>query len=291
MRAGYISIIGFPNVGKSTLLNRFLSLKLSIVSRKPQTTRSRILGILTEGDCQAVFIDTPGLIDPKYELHTVMLNEIKSAVSTADLILWLTDIDVDLNQERRYRDRLNLHNPVLAINKIDRVKEKENLLPRIEFYRQSGFDDIFLISALTGEGVEDLKKTILKNLPEGPFFFPEDQLTEQPERFFVSELIREQVFENYGEEIPYATFVVVEEFKEREKGKIYIRAVVYVEKDSQKGIIIGRKGEGLKKIGIKARQAIEEFLSREVFLDLWVKVKKNWRSRREIISSLMRGEM
>jgi GTP-binding protein Era len=290
MQAGYVAIVGLPNVGKSTLLNHLLNVKLSIVSRRPQTTRHKILGILTEGETQAVFIDTPGLIQPKYELQNAMVLAIKEALEAAEVVLWLTDIETDASGEKLMHRMMGRRRVLMAINKVDLVADKSRLLPRIEHYRQIGFDEVFLISALKGEGIDALKQAILNLLPEGTFFFPEDQLTEHPERFFVGELIRERIFETYGEEIPYATFVAVEEFKEREQRKYFIRATIYVEKESQKGIIIGRQGAVLKKVGVQARKAIELFLERPVYLELWVKVKKNWRKRRDLLKLLEHGE-
>ncbi len=291
VRAGYVAIIGLPNVGKSTLLNRLLKVKLSIVSRKPQTTRNQIIGILTEGDAQAVFVDTPGVITPKYEVHSMMMKAIREALAGADIVLWLTDVDTAVSGDELVKKLLPRGTRLLAINKIDRAANKNELLPKIDHYQKMGFDEVFLISALGGEGLDELKRAILARLPEGTFFFPEDQLTEHPERFFVGELIREQIFDAYGEEIPYASFVTVEEFKERDLGKYYIRAVVHVEKDSQKSIIIGRKGAALKRLGTKARKAIELFLEHEVFLDLWVKVKQNWRRRRDVLGQIDAGNV
>jgi len=291
VRAGYVAIIGLPNVGKSTLLNRLLKVKLSIVSRKPQTTRRQIIGILTEGDAQAVFVDTPGVIVPKYEVHSLMMKAIRQALAGADIVLWLADVDTAASGDELVKKLLPHGTRLFAINKIDRAADKNALLPKIEHYQRMGFDEVFLVSALRGDGLDELKRAILARLPEGTFFFPEDQLTEHPERFFVGELIREQIFNAYGEEIPYASFVTVEEFKEREMGKYYIRAIVYVEKDSQKGIIIGRDGAALKRLGTKARKAIEVFLEHEVFLDLWVKVKQNWRRRRDLLGQIDAGNV
>ncbi len=279
MRAGYVTIIGLPNVGKSTLLNRLLNIKLAITSPRPQTTRNKILGILTEGDCQAVFIDTPGIIKPKYELQKAMVRAIREALADADLVLWLTDMSVKPDEDKIVSQLLSNKKCITAINKIDLVNNKNLFLPVINRYKEIGVHGIFLISALTGEGIEDLKKAVLAMLPQGAFYYPEDQLTEHPERFFIGEIVREKIFERYGEELPYASFVTVEEFKEREKGKYYIRVIIYVEKDSQKGIIIGKKGDALKQLGVNARRAMEDFLDHEVFLDIWVKVRKNWRQR------------
>lgn len=220
MRAGYVVIVGLPNVGKSTLLNRLLNIKLSIVSRKPQTTRNKIIGILTEGENQAIFVDTPGIISPKYELHKMMVKTIKDALADADLVVWLTEPCLDSEEDQLLKELLPRHICLAAINKIDLIERKDLLLPIIDRYHQIGFEEIFLISALTGEGLEGLKKAIFNRLPIASFYYPEDQLTEHPERFFVGELVREQIFESYGEELPYAAFVTVEEFKERDQGNI-----------------------------------------------------------------------
>lgn len=286
MKSGYISIIGEPNVGKSTLLNRLVAIKLAIVSSKPQTTRNRILGILTEDDYQCYFLDTPGIIQPTYELQVLMVKQIKRALEDADVIVWMIDPwfrAENFNQEIFQHSR---RQPIISvINKIDLVP-KSQLLPIIDTIKRYDVKEIIPISALTGEGVEDLKKTIFHCLPEGPFLYSPEELSDSPERFFVAELVRERVFEYFKKEIPYATAVVIDEFKEREKGKDYIRAVIYVEKKSQKGILIGKNGEALKKVGEEARKQIEKFLGRKVYLDLWVKVKEKWRKDKKFLKEL-----
>ncbi len=286
MKSGYISIIGKPNVGKSTLLNRLLEMKLSIVSSKPQTTRKRLLGILTEGDCQCYFLDTPGLLKPNYELQKLMVDQIKRAVDDADLIVclvdpWYTSEDFPEKFLKSFKKK-----PILCvINKIDLVP-KVKLLPIIDALKNLDVDDIIPISALHGDGIEELKKAIFKYLPEGPFLYPDEDVSDSPERFFVAELIRERVFEYFREEIPYATCVAIDEFKERKKGKDYIRAIIYVEKNSQKGILIGQNGAALKKVGAEARQEIEQLLGREVYLELWVKVKEQWRKDKKFLREI-----
>ena len=277
MKAGYVTILGLPNVGKSTLMNRLLGQQLSIVSQKPQTTRHRIIGILTEDDYQSIFIDTPGLIEPRYPLQEVMVRAIEKALEGTDLVLWM--VSAERGPDRRYEEignRLEKFSTIVAVNKIDLVK-KGDLLPIMDFFRRLGINDVFPISALYGEGVEELKMAIIERLPEGEFYYPPDMITEQPERFFIAEIIRGKIFELYQEEIPYSTSVFIEEFKEREKGKYYIQAVIYVERKSQKGIIIGKSGTMLKKVGIEARRAVEEFLNHPVYLDLWVKIREDWR--------------
>ena len=290
-KSGYVVIIGKPNVGKSTLLNSLLKYKLSIVTPKPQTTRHRILGILNGEDYQALFIDTPGMMKPAYPLQKLMQREIKSALEDADLILLMIEPPPSSSltsggrigggelleeSEKRVIESLLKKPAILVINKVDTV-DKRSILPIIEQYSKMGFKDIFPISALYNDGVEELKKGIVLNLPAGEPFYPPDQLTERPERFFVAEIIREAIFSYYGEEIPYSTLVEIEEFKEREKGKDYIKAIIYTERDSQKAILIGKEGRALKKVGSMARNNIENFLGRAVYLELWVKIKEAWR--------------
>ncbi len=286
MKSGYVPLIGKPNVGKSTLLNRLLKRKLAIISTKPQTTRKRLLGIVTEGDCQCYFLDTPGLLRPDYELQRLMVDQIKAAVRDADVIVYLVDPwfkaeDLQIEFVRSFSQ-----SPILCvINKIDLVP-KSQLLPIIAAINDLDVQEVVPVSALHGEGVDELRKTIFTYLPDGPFLFSEEDLSDSPERFFVAELIREKVFELFKKEIPYATCVVIEEFKEREKGKDYIRALIYVERKSQKGILIGKNGEALKKIGVEARTEIEDFLGRQVFLELWVKVREKWRKDRKFLKEI-----
>jgi GTP-binding protein Era len=286
MKTGYIAIIGEPNVGKSTLLNRLLGTKLSIVSDKPQTTRHKILGILTGSEYQCLFLDTPGIIEPAYELHQNMLREIRDSIEGADLVLWL--VDPWFRPAAVFKEFVRLAGKkalIVVINKIDLVGKPE-LLPVIENLKQYKVREIIPVSALNGSGIGDLKECIIKELPEGPFLYPGEELSDRPERFFVAELVREEIFKRFKKEIPYSVAVAVEEFKEREQGKNYIRATIYVEKDSQKGILIGRNGKDLKHIGEKARRAIEDFLGRSVYLDLWVKVKDKWRKDRKFLKEI-----
>lgn len=281
-----MAIVGEPNVGKSTLLNRLLKTKISITSSKPQTTRYKILGILTEGEYQCLFLDTPGIIEPAYPLQEFMVQEIKESTQSADIILWM--IDPWFKKEKiseKFLKYLNGKTVILVINKIDLVN-RNDLLPLIDQVKELKVKEIVPISALAGDGVDDLKNIIFRELPEGPFLYPLEELSDRPIRFFVAELIRENLFEFYKKEIPYSTAVVVEEFKEREKGKDYIRATIYVEKDSQKGILIGKDGAALKRIGEESRRAIEEFTGRPVYLDLWVKVKEKWRRDRKFLKEL-----
>ena len=286
MRAGYVTIIGKPNVGKSTLLNRLLGTKISAVTPKPQTTRNRILGILTEGENQACFIDTPGIITPEYELQKNMVGQIKSAIADADVLILM--IDPWFKEDRAYWQFTELaeNTPlIIVINKVDLVS-KNDLLPLIDQLKSRKANDIIPISALNGDGLDRLKRTIFEILPEEEFFYPEDDISDAPERFFVADLIREKIFETFKKEVPYATCVLIDDFKERDKGKDYIRAVIYVERDSQKAILIGRKGTALKKVGEEARREIENFLGRTVYLELWVKVKEKWRKNKKFLKEL-----
>jgi GTP-binding protein Era len=279
-KSGIVAIAGVPNVGKSTLLNNLLGQKLSIVSRKAQTTRQQVLGILTREDCQIVFLDTPGVIQPRDKLQEFMTRTSFKAVSGADLVIVMVEAtEQGITADRQLFERISRVDVpcLLAINKVDLVK-KLTLLPLIAEYADTGlFEEILPVSALKGEGLSELLDAVVQRLPEGPFLYSEDQLATQPVRFFAAELIRETLYELLHDELPYATTVVVEDFKERERNKIYIRAIIYAERESQKKIIIGRKGEQLKRIGRTARTKIEDFLESGVYLDLWVKVRQKWR--------------
>ena len=283
-RSGYVAIVGEPNVGKSTLLNRLVGAKLSIVTRKPQTTRKSVLGILTTDEAQMIFIDTPGVLTPRYLLQEKLVGYVAEAVRDADLVLLMLDVtDPDINRlaGTPLGDIQSLGKPViLLLNKMDRLKVKRDALPLIgQFHALGIFKEIIPASALHGENTDDLVKSIVSYLPYGEPFYDPDLLSEQPQRFFVSELIREQALEQYRQEIPYSVEVNIVEFKERpEPEKLYISAEIVVERDSQKGILIGKKGEALKQLGARARQNIEEFLERGVYLELFVKVRKDWRS-------------
>ncbi|MEN9980136.1 MAG: GTPase Era, partial [candidate division WOR-3 bacterium] len=284
-RSGYIALIGRPNAGKSTLLNTLLGHRLAIVTPKPQTTRHRILGILNGPDYQALLLDTPGILDPKYTLQKLMKQEIERALADADIILLLIDVTDPVFED------LNLiagKNAVIALNKIDQIPRLD-LLPITERCAREGFDRIYMISALKGDGIEDLKQGLIQLLPEAPPFYPSDQISERSERFFVAELIREAIFNRYGAEVPYSTTVEIEEFKERPGRKDYIRATIYVEKESQKAILIGEGGRALRKVGEIARESIEQFLGRPVYLELWVKVARNWRDNEPFIRRTVYG--
>jgi len=288
-RSGYVAIVGLPNVGKSTLLNRLLGTHLAAVAPRPQTTRHRILGILNGPGHQAVFLDTPGLLDPKYALQQQMKREIDLALKDADLVMLVLDAS-RAEEDTASFVRLLAGRRVLAVlNKVDLVKEKKDLLPVVERLARGGLADVFMVSALKGGGVSELKAAIATRLPEGQPFYPPDAIADRPERFFAAEFVREAVFNLYGAEIPYSTAVVIEEFKERPGRKDYILATVYVERDSQKAIVIGRAGNALKRVGSQARREIEAFLGRPVFLELRVKVADAWRKDERFIRENVYG--
>ena len=278
-KSGFVNIIGNPNVGKSTLMNSLVGEKLSIITSKAQTTRHRILGLVNGEDFQLVLSDTPGVIKPSYDLQSSMMDFVKSAVDDADIIVYMIEVgESSLKDEDLYNKIKSSTLPLLlVINKIDLSNQNEleeqvdkwkNKLPNAE---------IFPISALEKFQVESLLKRIIELLPESPPYFPKDQLTDKPERFFVNEIIREKILLNYKKEIPYSVETLTEEFKEDDK-IIRIRSIIMVERDSQKGIIIGHKGSALKKIGIQARKDLETFFGKQIHIELFVKVNKNWRN-------------
>ena len=280
-KSGYVSILGAPNAGKSTLLNRILGEKISITSKKPQTTRNRILGVLHRSSSQMIFFDTPGVFQAKDKLNVRIVDAAFSALGDADVVLVMVDVSKpDPNAERFLVKKLqNQNRPViLALNKIDLIK-KSGLLEIIEKWSTVyGFKDVIPISARHGTQVDELIAAMEEVLPPGPPFFPEDTLTDVPERFIVAELVREQVFRMTGEEIPYATAVTVDTFKEKKGGRlISIEATIHLERSSQKGIIIGKNGAKLKQIGTRSREQIEQLLGTKVFLKLFVRIQKNWR--------------
>ncbi|MCE2401058.1 GTPase Era [Candidatus Poribacteria bacterium] len=284
-RSGYVSIIGAPNVGKSTLLNTILGQKLAIVTPKPQTTRNQIRGIVTADTHQMVFVDTPGLMDPKYRLQSEMVRTAYGALRDADIVLFVIDVAHPNDEiEDTIIERLpraKVAKTILVLNKVDMV-DKLTLLPIFEnFSEKFEFDDMIPISAKTGDGVPILLEQVGSYLPPGPLFFPEDQLSDLPERFFISETVREKIMLITQREVPYASAVVVEEFEKRQRRNaeeiIYIRAIVYAEKQTQKQIIIGKGGKLIKRIGKLARLDIEKFLDASVYLELYVTVKADWR--------------
>ena len=280
-KSGYVSILGAPNAGKSTLLNRMLGEKISITSKKPQTTRNRILGVLHRPKSQVIFFDTPGVFEAKDKLNVRIVGAAFSALGDADLVLVVVDVSrPDSNAERYLVKKLkNQNRPViLALNKIDLI-EKSAMLEIIDKWSTVyGFKEVVPISARLGTQIDDLIATMEKILPAGPPFFPEDTLTNVSERFMVAELVREQVFRMTGEEIPYATAVTVDTFKEKKGGRlISIEATIHLERSSQKGIVIGKNGSKLKQIGTRSREQIEQLLGTKVFLKLFVRIQKNWR--------------
>ena len=279
-KSGYTAIIGRPNVGKSTLLNKIIGEKLAIATYKPQTTRNRIVGIKNVESGQMIFIDTPGIHHPSSTLNKYMVNVAMETLGSVDLVLFLIEAATEQHQDNHFiLEKLKESSlpVILVINKIDLIR-KDLLLPQIEQFRQIyDFKEIIPISAKTGEGILILIESILQILPEGPPYFPEDQFTESSERFLAAEIIREKIILLTEQEIPYASAVVVESFREDEsKNMIRIQATINVEKDSQKGIIIGKRGAMLKEIGTRARIDMERFFAARVYLELFVKVRKRW---------------
>ncbi len=279
-KAGFVNIIGKPNVGKSTLLNVMVGEKLSIISHKAQTTRKRILGIVSDDHYQIIFSDTPGIIDvPEYKLHSWMNEQVKTALQDADIILFMTDPYDKMNMDHEIITKLkNIEIPVIIIiNKTDNItqpKTEELVAGWKEFLPGK---EIIPVSALQKLNTDKLFESIIKILPEHAPYFEPDQLTDQSERFIAAETVREKIFINYKQEIPYSVEVVVEEYKDKEK-LIAIRAVIYVSKESHKSIIIGKGGLAIKKVGVEAREDLEKFTGRKIFLELFVKVKENWKN-------------
>lgn len=278
-KAGFVNIIGNPNVGKSTLMNALVGEKLSIITAKAQTTRHRILGIVNGEDHQIIISDTPGIIQPAYELQESMMDFVKSAFEDADILIYMVEVgEKELKNEAFFNKIINSKIPViLLLNKIDKSTQEE-IESKIEYWKEkvpNAF--VYVISALEKFNIEAVFNKILELLPESPAFYPKDQLTDKPERFFVNENIREKILKHYKKEIPYSVEVETEDFVE-ENTIIRIRAVIMVERETQKGIIIGHKGSALKRVGTEARKDLEKFFDKKVFLELYVKVNKNWRS-------------
>lgn len=280
-RSGFITIIGRPNAGKSTLMNTILQQKIAIVSDKPQTTQNRIRGFYTTDDAQLIFIDTPGIHKPKHKLGEFMNEAAKGAVAGVDLIFYIVDAGQPYGKGEEYIiHSLPKDTPVfLLLNKID-LLEKDALLHMImEYSERFPFAEIVPVSALKDDNVDRLLETVISYLPEGPCYYPEDMVTDQPERVIMAEIVREKVLECTSDEIPHAVAVEMQEVKERENGTVYAGAVIYVERESQKGIVIGKNGAMLKKIGRLARLEMERTLGSKFYLELWVKVKKDWRNK------------
>lgn len=286
--SGFVSIIGSPNAGKSTLLNAILGEKLSIVTAKPQTTRNRITGIYSKDNIQIIFTDTPGILEPKYMLQQFMKKEIESGVKDSDIILFIADAsEYDREKFSRlyktYEKHFSNCKLFCVLNKIDNIRKEEILLIISDISQNFRFDEIIPVSALKNYNTDDLIKTIIKYLPEHEFYFESGFITSQPEKFFVSEIIRQNILKLYSDEIPFSVYVDIEEFKERDKGKDYISAAVITEKDTQKSIIIGESGSKIKLLGERSRKNIEDFLGREVYLELFVKVRKDWKNDEEFL--------
>jgi GTP-binding protein Era len=286
-RAGYVALIGEPNVGKSTLMNRLVGQKLSIVTPKPQTTRHRILGILSSETAQIIFLDTPGVLQPRYALHEAMMRFSRGAVGDADVVLFLVDACEKIQENDKKRNealemlKTGGKAAILGVNKVDAVAPEKVAEMIVHFSSAYKFSEVYPISAATGYGIEEMMKGVEAALPVHVPFYPVDAITEQPEKFFVAEIIREKIFEKFSDEIPYSTTVDILEFKEQAGKKDLIRAEIVVERDSQKGIIIGKGGSALKDIGAKSRAEIELFLDRPVFLELYVKTRDKWRESNE----------
>jgi len=283
-KSGFINIIGNPNVGKSTLMNCFMGEKFSIITSKAQTTRHRILGIVNGEDFQLVFSDTPGILKPSYELQDSMMDFVKNALEDADIIIYMLEIgETSIKNNQVHKKILNANVPTfILLNKID-LSDQKNLEDQVilwkELYPKA---HIYPISALNNFNIDIVLKHLIELIPQSPPYFPKDQLTDKPERFFVNEILREKILLYYNKEIPYSVEVVTEDFKE-EDNIIKIKSVIFVERDSQKGIIIGHKGSALKKIGTKARQGLEIFFGKKIYIELQVKVSKNWRSNSKVL--------
>ena len=278
-KAGFVSIVGNPNVGKSTLMNAWVGEKLSIITPKAQTTRHRILGILNAEDYQLVLSDTPGVIKPSYEMQSSMMDFVKTALEDADILIYMLEIgEKQMKDEQLFKKIQRLSIPVIVlINKID-TADQTSLVASVEHWQgQFPKAKVFPISAITGFSVQEVLDYLISLLPPSPPYFPKDQMTDKSERFFVNEAVREQILKYYDKEVPYAVEVLTEEFKEEEK-IIKIRSVIMVERETQKGILIGHKGGALKKVGVGARKKLQAFFDKKVHLELYVKVNKDWRS-------------
>ncbi len=288
-KSGFVVILGRPNVGKSTLLNRLVGSKLAIVTPKPQTTRDAIQGVLTRPEGQIVFVDSPGIHEPSLELGRRMMSEVRRATSGCHLVLLV----VDANKPDQTGDRVvidmvkELKTKVfLVLNKVDLLKSKEQLLPQIEKYQERyEFDEYVPVSAETGQNVDELIKEVFRSLPEQPAYYPDDYITDQPERFLASELIREQIIFQTQQEVPHATAVVIDEWDEADN-LLRLAATVYTERDGQKAILIGKKGVRMKEIGTRARKQLEDRFGKQVYLELFVKVQPRWRDRADFVQSL-----
>ena len=291
-RTGFVTVIGRPNVGKSTLVNRLVGQKVAIVSDKPQTTRNRILAVVNRKGAQLVLFDTPGIHKPEHEMNRRMVDTAVKSIGQGDVIVWVNEVTEPPGPGDAFIERLIRKSGrpvVLALNKIDRIP-KPKILPALETWSRVGkFDEIIPLSALKGDNVDRLEQILISRLPEGKALYPDDFLTDLPERFFVAEMVRERILHHTRQEIPYVTGVVIESFKE-EGGLVRIHVAILVERDNQKGILIGRGGAMLKTVGTEARQQIEAFLGTKVFLGLFVKVREHWRENESLLNEMGLGE-
>ena len=292
IKVGYVALIGLPNSGKSTLLNCLLGQKLSIVTPKPQTTRKRILGILSEEIYQIIFLDTPGIVIPSYLLHEKMLEHIDISIDDADVIVLISDVSSEEKLKETEESEAikkiisEKKKPIiLSLNKIDTITQDKSKELIEHFKMLNQYDAVIPVSGIANFNIQSLLEKIIELLPTGKKLYPDDIVSEESERFFVSEIIREKIFELYEDEVPYSTEVIIAEFKEREKGKDFISAEIIVERESQKPIIIGKEGKAIKRLGQQARKSIENFLEREVYLELHVKLKEKWRQNEKILKS------
>jgi GTPase len=292
LKVGYVSIIGLPNAGKSTLLNTLLGQKLPITTSKPQTTRKKILGILSDENYQIIFLDTPGIMKPAYLLQEKMMDAVVQSIRDADVILLILDIALDPGGEQTLKDAFiydllskSKKPKILLLNKIDLSTQEQvnELIKKVN--KTNYFKNVIPISSKPAYNVHSVINAIIECLPEGPKFYPDGSISDENERFFVAEIIREKIFEHYKDEIPYSCEVLIADFKEQEGRKDFIQAEIIVEKESQKGILIGKQGAALKKVGEDSRIAIEEFLQRPVYLDLHVKVRSKWRTDENMLKS------
>ncbi len=279
-KAGFVSIVGKPNVGKSTLMNHLVGEKLSIITSKAQTTRHRILGIINGDDFQVVYSDTPGMVNPRYELHTSMMRYVRTALSDADLLIFVCDLFEKYNEDDVLIDKVKKTDTpiILVLNKID-LGDENKVRDKLTYWKEIiKPNHSIAISALHGANIEELLKLILDGLPYHPPYYPKDMITDRPERFFASEIVREKIFTNYKKEVPYSSEVVIESFKEEEK-IIRIRAEIYVERATQRAILLGHKGSRIKKVGIEARKDLEAFFGKHVYLEQYIKVAPDWRKK------------
>ncbi|HGH0729113.1 GTPase Era [Staphylococcus pseudintermedius] len=288
-KSGFVTIIGRPNVGKSTFVNRVIGHKIAIMSDKAQTTRNKIQGVMTQQDAQIVFLDTPGIHKPKHKLGDYMMKVAKNTLSEIDAVMFMVNVNEEIGRGDEYIMEMlkTVKTPVfLVLNKIDLV-HPDALMPRIEQYqRYMDFAEIIPISALEGHNVDHFIDVLKSYLPEGPQYYPDGQISDHPEQFVVSELIREKILQTTSEEIPHAIGVNVERMTQESEDRVHIEAVIYVERDSQKGIVIGKGGKKLKEVGKRARLDIEHLLGSKVYLDLWVKVQKDWRNKSSFIKQM-----